>query len=155
MLYLKLITMLSFRAMNSDYNEGENCYHVNKGGLNMDNNIEKALWKDYNELGDLINVMSNDDERKRGLLEERDKIRNELLKLEQNKNDIMIKREEINAEDEREKIRNRITIATFGISTAISLYAIAKTFKFDQDSTVTSTLGRNILNGVIPKLFKK
>ena len=121
----------------------------------MDNNIEKALWKDYNELGDLINVMSNDDERKRGLLEERDKIRNELLKLEQSKNDIIIKREEINAEDEREKIRNRITIATFGISTAISLYAIAKTFKFDQDSTVTSTLGRNILNSVIRRLFKK
>ena len=62
---------------------------------------------------------------------------------------------EINAEDEREKIRNRITIVTFGISTAISLYAIVKTFRFDQDSTVTSTLGRNILNSVIPKLFKK
>ena len=32
MLYLKLVTMLSFREMNSDYNEGGNCYHVNKGG---------------------------------------------------------------------------------------------------------------------------
>ncbi len=121
----------------------------------MDNNIEEALWKDYNALGDLITVMGNDDEKKRGVLEERDKIRNELLKLEQSKNDIRIKREEINAEDEREKIRNRITIATFGISTAISLYAIIKTFRFDQESTVTSTLGRNILNSVIPKLFKK
>lgn len=121
----------------------------------MDNNIEEALWKDYNALGDLITVMGNDDEKKRGVLEERDKIRNELLKLEQSKNDIRIKREEINAEDEREKIHNRITIATFGISTAISLYAIIKTFRFDQESTVTSTLGRNILNSVIPKLFKK
>ena len=91
----------------------------------MNNNIEEALWKDYGELGDLISVMGNDDERKRGVLEERD------------------------------KIRNRITIVTFGISTAISLYAIVKTFRFDQDSTVTSTLGRNILNSVIPKLFKK
>ena len=32
MLYLKLVTMLSFREMNSDYSEGGNCYHVNKGG---------------------------------------------------------------------------------------------------------------------------
>lgn len=121
----------------------------------MDNNIEEALWKDYNALGDLITVMGNDDEKKRGVLEERDKIRNELLKLEQSRNEMRIKREEINAEDEREKIRNRITITTFGISTAISLYAIIKTFRFDQESTVTSTLGRNILNSVIPKLFKK
>ena len=121
----------------------------------MNNNIEEALWKDYGELGDLISVMGNDDERKRGVLEERDKIRNELLKLEQSRNEMRIKREEINAEDEREKIRNRITIVTFGISTAISLYAIVKTFRFDQDSTVTSTLGRNILNSFIPKLFKK
>ena len=121
----------------------------------MNNNIEGALWKDYGELGDLISVMGNDDERKRGVLEERDKIRNELLKLEQSRNEMRIKREEINAENEREKIRNRITIVTFGISTAISLYAIVKTFRFDQDSTVTSTLGRNILNSVIPKLFKK
>ena len=135
--------------------KGENCYHVNKGGQNMDNNIEEALWKDYNALGDLITVMGNDDEKKRGVLEERDKIRNELLKLEQSRNEMRIKREEINAEDEREKIRNRITIVTFGISTAISLYAIVRTFRFDQDSTVTSTLGRNILNSVIPKLFKK
>ena len=52
----------------------------------MNNNIEEALWKDYGELGDLISVMGNDDERKRGVLEERDKIRNELLKLEQSRN---------------------------------------------------------------------
>lgn len=117
--------------------------------------IEDALWNDYNALDDLISVMGNDDERKRGVLEERDKIRNELLKFEQGQNELRMKRDEIKAEDEREKIRNRITIATFGISTAISLYAIIRTFKFDQDSTVTSTLGRNILNGVIPKLFNK
>lgn len=121
----------------------------------MDNNIEEALWKDYSALGDLLSVMGNDNERKGSILEERDKIRNELIKLEQSKNDIRIKREEIDAENEREKVRNRITIATFGVSTAISLYAIIRTFRFDQESTVTSTLGRSILNGVIPKLFNK
>ena len=43
----------------------------------------------------------------------------------------------------------------FGVSTLLSLYAIIRTFNFDQESTVTSTLGRNILNNVVPKLFKK
>lgn len=117
--------------------------------------LEEALWKDYKDLGDLISVMANDNENKGNLLEERDNIRNELLKLEQSKNEVGIKRDEIKAEDEREKIRNRITIITFAVSTTLSLYAIVKTFRFDQESTVTSTLGRNILNGVIPKMFKR
>ena len=120
------------------------------------NKLEETLWKDYEAVSDLIKVLEGGDEGKRNvLLEERDKIRNEILKLEQCENDRIMKREEINAEDEREKIRNRITIATFAVSTGLSLYAIIKTFRFDQESTVTSTLGRNILNGVIPKMFKR
>ena len=122
----------------------------------MKNKLEEALWKDYNDLDDLIKIVSEDDvNRKNALLEERDKIRQELIKLEINKNDCGIKKEEITAEDQRELIRNRIAIATFVISTGLSLYAIIRTFRFDQESTVTSTLGRSILNGVIPKMFKR
>jgi len=121
----------------------------------MDNNIEEALWRDYNDLGNIITVIGNDNEQKGDILNERDRIRNELIKLEQSKNEFRMKREEIEAENKRENIRNNITIGTFAISTLISLYAIAKTFRFDQESTITSTLGRNILNSVIPKLFKK
>lgn len=116
--------------------------------------IEDALWLEYQNMGDIISVLGND-EQKKELLEERDKIRNELIRCHQCNNEIMIKREEIKAEDDREKIRNKITITTFAISTTLSLYAIVKTFKFDQSSTVTSTLGRNILNSVVPKLFKR
>ena len=121
----------------------------------MEQNLEEALWKDYKDLSGIINCLEKDDEKNKGLLEERDKLRQELLKLEISRNECKIKEKEINAGDNRELIGNRITIATFAISTAVSLYAIARTFKFDQESTVTSTLGRNILNGFIPKMFKK
>lgn len=121
----------------------------------MNNKLEKALWKDYDDLGSMISCLEDGDEKKRGLLEERDKLRQELLKLEISKNENNIKEKEINAEDKRELIRNRITIATFGVSTALSLYAIVRTFRFDQESTITSTLGRNILSGVLPKMFKR
>lgn len=122
----------------------------------MDNNIEQALWKDYNDLGDIMKVIDEKDERKSDILEERDRIRQELIKLEQSKNDVRIKREEIDAEDKREQVRNRITMITFGVSTGISLYAIIMTFYFDRDRTITSTLGRNILNSALPlKLFSK
>jgi dihydroorotase len=122
----------------------------------MENNIENALWKDYNDLGDIMKVIGESNEQKSDILDERDRIRQELIKLEQSKNEIRVKREEIDAEDKREQVRNRITMITFGVSTGLSLYAIIMTFYFDRDRTVTSTLGRNILNSVLPlKLFSK
>ena len=108
------------------------------------NKIKEAFWKDYVEASDRIKGLDVTSEGYDAALEERDKLRNELLKLTQ-----------IEEESEREKIRNGITVGTFVVSTVVSVYAITKTFKFDQVATVTSTLGRNILNGVVPKMFKR
>lgn len=116
--------------------------------------LKNALWADYDKVNEIIGVANTEDSRYKDLLDERDKIRNEIIKLEQNVMEADVKREQITAEDKREKVRNQITIGTFVVSTGISVYAILKTFKFDQTGTVTSTLGRGILNGVMPK-FKR
>ena len=87
--------------------------------------IEETLWKNYKEVNDLIDGVDISSKECSILLEERD------------------------------RIRNGITIGTFVITSGISIYAISKTFKFDQVGTITSTLGRNILSGVVPKLGKK
>lgn len=117
--------------------------------------VHDALWHDYKEISDLINGLDVKSEEYEVALEERDKLRNELIKLEQVDQDKSVKLSQIKAEDKREKIRNGITIGTFVVTTGVSVYAIAKTFKFDQQATVTSTLGRNILNGVIPKMLRR
>lgn len=117
--------------------------------------IKEALWNDYEVISDYIEKLEVNSEMYEAALDERDKLRNELIKLEQMEQDKNAKLSEIESENKREKIRNGITIGTFVVSTGVSIYAIAKTFKFDQVATVTSTLGRNILNGVVPKLFKR
>lgn len=120
------------------------------------NKIKEALWTDYKSVTEQIKSLTIEDYAKNEcLLEERDKLRNELIKLEQTNIEASVKKSQIEAEDKREKVRNQITIGTFVVSTGISMYAIAKTFKFDQVATVTSTLGRSILNGVVPKMFKR
>lgn len=119
------------------------------------NKIEETLWTDYRKVSEQIEHLNKDDKIYELLFEERDKIRNELIKLEQTSIESGLKTGQIEAEDKREKIRNMITIGTFAVSTSISVFAIVKTFRFDQESTVTSTLGRNILNGVVPKMFKR
>ena len=96
----------------------------------MENNIENALWKDYNDLGDIMKVIGENNEQKSDILDERDRIRQELIRLEQSKNEIRVKRDEIDAENKREQVRNRITMITFGVSTGLSLYAIIMTFYF-------------------------
>lgn len=117
--------------------------------------VKETLWADYKKVSEQIENLDRQDTRYELLFEERDKLRNELIKLEQTNVETGLKRSQIEAEDRREKVRNQITIGTFAVSTGISVYAIAKTFKFDQVATITSTLGRNILNGVIPKMFKR
>lgn len=119
------------------------------------NKIKEALWTDYNAVTQQIESLEIKDDKYELLLEERDKLRNELIKLEQTNIEAGVKQSQIEAEDKREKIRNQITLGTFAVSTGVSLYAIVKTFKFDEVATVTSTLGRNILNGVVPKMFKR
>lgn len=114
----------------------------------------ELLMKDYNDIGEKINVAEPGGPIMEGLYKERDSIRNELIKLDSVQMDAKYKKAEIEAENKRDKIRNRITIGTFAVSTIISIWAVVKTFRFDQESTVTSTLGRSILNNILPKSRK-
>lgn len=119
----------------------------------MNNKIEEALWQDYKDASNLIDSLSIENvDSYRVATEDRDKIRNELIKLEQMKNEKEAQNEQNKTESRKDLIKNVLSMVTFGVTTGISVYTIIKTFKFDQTSTVTSTLGRNALNGVIPKL---
>jgi hypothetical protein len=115
----------------------------------------ETLWKDYDKVSNQIDNLSIDNEQYEKLLEERDKIRNELIKLEQATMDSDVKKLQIEAENKREKIRNGITIGTFGVSTIIGIWTVVKTFKFDESGTVTSTLGRSSISNVVTKMFKR
>ena len=59
--------------------------------------------------------------------------------------------EKIRTDEKIEKRKHIITIITFTVTTAVSIYMANKTFKFDQSDSITSTLGKNILNNFIPK----
>ena len=116
---------------------------------------KETLWNDYEKVSNQIRNLDLKDAKYELLLEERDKIRNELIKLEQVGIDSDMKKLQIEAEDKREKIRNGITIGTFVVTTGVSIWTVIKTFKFDQGATVTSTLGRTSLTNVVSKIFKR
>lgn len=123
----------------------------------MTTEIEKALWQDYKDVSDLINGLDVKDngEAYINAQETKDKIRQEIIKVEQIKLESENQKLQISSDSRKDTFRNVISIATFGITTALSAWTICKTFKFDETGTVTSTLGKGMLNGVIPKLLKR
>lgn len=131
----------------------------------MNNKIEEALWDDYNDAKSQLKDLALDDEKAEVLFKERDNIRNELIEYDKSVREIDLKRQlsvedskiksiQLTTDQKNELMRNAITIGTFLISTTVSIITIVKTFEFDRDSSVTSTMGRGVLNGVVPKLFK-
>lgn len=118
------------------------------------NKTKDLVMKDYNQTGDFITVIGPEHENYGKVAKDRDDIRKELIQIATVEMENETKRFEIETENKREKIRNRITIGTFAITSIISIWAVVKTFKFDEEGTVTSTLGRGILGGIMPK-FKK
>ena len=118
-------------------------------------NIREAIWANYDEIQKEIKSIGENDETYEIKLEERDKIRNELLKLEQLRNDREIKNMQFEIDKKNEFIRNLITIGTFSINFIGCVYLTIKSFDFDKESTMTSTMGRGILSNFMPKLFKK
>lgn len=117
--------------------------------------LKEALWNDYEENSSVINELAIDSPEYRSFRDERDKIRNELIKVMQIEEDKYIKEYEINSANKNETIKNKIAVGTFVVTTVISVCTVIKTFKFDQEGTITSTLGRGIVNNVTSKIFKR
>lgn len=131
----------------------------------MNNKIEEALWDDYNDAKSQLKGLALDDKKAEVLIKERDNIRNELIEYDKSVREIDLKKQlsvedskiksmQLTTDQKNELMRNAITIGTFLVSTTVSIITIVKTFEFDRDSSVTSTMGRGVLNGVVPKLFK-
>lgn len=128
--------------------------------------LKDALWADYNSNGSQLESCSTENTLYKLLLEDRDKIRNDLIKLEelqiesdlkkyQTQTENETKSIQLKAESKREMLRNLVNIGIFVVSTSVSLFALNKTFKFDEDATVTSSMGKNIINGFVPKMFRR
>ena len=117
--------------------------------------VKEALWQNYEDVEQQIKESSVESEQYGILLDERDKIRNQLIKMEQLNQDKIVKANQLDFEKQSELIRNGLSIATFSINLLVCVGMAMKTFKFDNTSAVTSTMGRGILNNFIPKLFKR
>ena len=141
------------RKTNRDYNGGLYNSLNSKGGNEM-RELKTNFKKDYENVSNQIESMKPTDENYKELVTDKDNIRNELIKIRQAEMEYEIKLKQIEAENIKELIRTGVTVGTFLIASSIGIWKVVKTFKFDIDGTLTSTLGDKILNSDIPKNFK-
>lgn len=104
----------------------------------------EILLADYDDISEKLKCINKDDDAYVSLLNDRKSIRDELVKME-----------EINSENKRDKIRNIITVGTFTITSTLSVWGLLRTLRFDESATITSTAGRGIVSDVVLKMFKK
>lgn len=119
------------------------------------NKIESALWADYDEAGKKLNDLKVESDHYDIILDDKDRIRKEIIEIEQIKQETNIKMSQIESENIREKNRNKLALLNFGITTGVTVVGMILTFKFDKVATITSTMGRGILNGLVPKFNKR
>ena len=117
--------------------------------------IKQALWSDYENVSGLIKGLDKGSEYYEDAVKERDNIRKVLIDLAQIESTKVINEKQLKSETRKDLINKIIDVTTFTVTTAVSIYSIILTFRFDQSSTITSTLGRNILSGAIPKANKR
>lgn len=65
--------------------------------------------------------------------------------------DLDLKEQQILAEIKSDNFKNRLSVVTFGISTVVTVAGVVATFVFDEKGTITSTLGRKLIERVLPK----
>lgn len=105
---------------------------------------KETFWNDYDRVSNQIKNLQIEDNKYEMLLRTQDNLRNEIVKLEQ-----------MESENKREILRTIRDGVTFVGSLAFGIWTVVKTFKFDENSSVTSTLGRSVLNNAIPKILKR
>lgn len=110
---------------------------------------KKLLLEEYKGLKELEKVIDPKSEKHDEVIELENKVRDQLIKYDSAELDYKSKKEDREAENNRQKTKNIIDIA-FGIGTFfISIWATVITLDFDREHSITSTTGKGIISKVV------
>ena len=83
---------------------------------------------------------------------EMDKLENEQEEKEKNREiETELKAQQLEDEKKDRKVRNAISIAGIIIPTLVTIWGTKASFKFEQEGTVTTIMGRGFINKLLPK----
>ena len=65
--------------------------------------------------------------------------------------DTRLKNRQLTDEKLNNYIKNGLTAASLIVTTGLTVWGTVKTFKFEEDGTITSTIGRGFVNKLLPR----
>lgn len=77
------------------------------------------------------------------------------LKNKQREVEVYLKSEEIESENKDRKMRNCIAVATIIIPLAVGSFWSYKSLRFEEEGTITTVVGKNMMNGLTKFKFWK
>lgn len=107
------------------------------------------------KINDCLAVITEDDERRKELLREQSDLYDKLISIEKNEADIEYKKDTIEAENKRERTRNRITIGTYIGTTVVGVIMSFVSLHYESFGTYTTSVGKAGNNSFISKVFGK
>lgn len=114
--------------------------------------LEEEIILELEDLQGTDEPMELDEYRTRvEMIEKLTKVSNDVRKRHDEKE---AKEQQLKSEEKRQKTDSGIKLFMFGVTTGVSVWSICKTFIFDGEKIVTSTLGRSILQNS-SNLFKR
>jgi len=121
----------------------------------------ELLFEDYERLDEISKIMDANSDQRKDIEDMKDKIRNEIIKLDSIEMENESKRNELEFQNKWEKIKNGFKIGGFFISTWITIWSVKTSLDFDREHTITSTVGRGMVNNgvlafnkMLDKIFK-
>lgn len=121
----------------------------------------ELLFEDYERLDEISKIMDANSDQRKDIEDMKDKVRNEIIKLDSIEMENESKRNELEFQNKWEKIKNGLKIGGFFISTWITIWSVKTSLDFDREHTITSTVGRGMVNNgvlafnkMLDKIFK-
>ena len=109
---------------------------------------KKLLLEEYKGLKELEKVIDPKSEKHDEVIELENKVRDQLIKYDSAELDYKSKKEDREAENNRQRKKNIIDIV-FGLGTFfLSIWTVIITLDFDRENSVTSTTGKGIISQV-------
>lgn len=65
--------------------------------------------------------------------------------------EVELKEQQLASENRNERVRHILTGASIVIPVVVTVWGTMKTFEFEKEGTVTTMIGRNFINRILPK----
>lgn len=116
--------------------------------------IKTILYEDLVKANEKLDTTEFGTDERKATVDEVVKIADRLIEVEKIEVEQKHKAKQMKDDQIDKWVRHGLTVGTTLLSAGVFIWGTVGTWKFDAEHTITSTQGRGIINGLLPKCLK-